>query len=95
MMPYRMLNTIIRICAQTFPFAAKISEVMPTQTATSVRTSTLPDTRLERMTINSDPSQRSHSFLVRSCIGLCIRDLLYGNTAQRLCDRCVVKFFVR
>ena len=37
---------------------------------------TLPDTRLERMTINSDPSQRSHSFLVRSCIGLCIRDLL-------------------
>ena len=37
--PYRMLNTIISICASTFPFAARISEDTPTSAAVSIRRS--------------------------------------------------------
>ena len=70
MIPYRMLNTIIKICAHTFPFAAKINDVMPTHAARRVSKSISPVSALEMITINSELSHRHHSFLVKLLIGL-------------------------
>ena len=50
MIPYKMLNKIIKICAQTFPFAAKIKDVIPMHAAIIVMKSIFPVTIFEIMT---------------------------------------------
>ena len=77
MMPYRIEKITIRICAQTFPFAAKIREVTPTSAAISVSGSKSRLIRLEIMIIIREPIQRPHSFLDKFLIGFVNVILLY------------------
>ena len=57
-----MLNRIIKICAQTLPFAAKIREVTPISAAARVRKSNCGEIRLAAKTISRDPAQSRRSF---------------------------------
>ena len=67
-----MLNTIINICAHTFPFAAKINDVIPMHAAIKVSKSTSSVSILETITANKEPIHNPHSFLVKFLIGLFI-----------------------
>ena len=70
MIPYKMQKIIIRNCAQTFPFAAKISAVTPRSAEINVNKSKSLVARFERMTTVRETSQRSHSYLVNVFNGL-------------------------
>ena len=67
-----MLNTIIKICDPTFPFAANIREVTPMHAATNVSISKLPDKILDVIIMNSEQIHTPHSFFVRLVTGLLI-----------------------
>ena len=52
-------------------------------------------TRQKRRSKNSERFRQHRTKLVRKVRCQIFRQIAWGNTAQRLCDRCVVKFFVR
>ena len=68
-MPYKMLNAVISICAHTLPFAAKISDVTPTNAAISVNKSKLLVNKLDTSTIDSEHIQSIHSFFLMLLLG--------------------------
>ena len=61
---------MINICAQTFPFAAKIREVTPINAAIRVNKLKSPDTIFETVTTIKETIQIAHSFFVKSINGL-------------------------
>ena len=67
-----MLNTIIKICDHTFPFAANMRDVTPMHAATNVNKSKLPDEILDITIISREPIHTPHSFFVKLLIGLLI-----------------------
>ena len=67
---------IIRICAHTLPFAAKIREVTPIRAAIRVSRSKSVENKLETITIKRDAIHRIHSFFVKFFIGLFILHIL-------------------
>lgn len=69
MIPYKMQKTIIRNCAQTLPFAAKISEVTPRSAEINVSKSKSFVAKFEMITAARDASQSSHSFLSMFLMG--------------------------
>lgn len=71
-----MLNTTMRICAQTLPLAARTKDVTPMRAAASVIRSGSGEVRLEMSTRVKEAIQRIHSFRVKVLMGFCMGSLL-------------------